>query len=60
LRDQTRLNASGGADEEDFSGELLPQLMSDGQGGDDVSAGAAARDDDAHKMNINQGLACTS
>ncbi len=48
MRDEARLNAARGADEEDFGGKLLFELMSDGESGDDVSAGAAACDDDAH------------
>jgi hypothetical protein len=48
LGNEARLNATGGADEKNFGGELLLELVSDGQGGNDMSASAAARDDDAH------------
>ena len=48
LGDQPRLNAARSADEKHFGGELLFELLGDGEGGDHVSAGASARDNDAH------------
>ena len=45
--DHAAFEAAGSADEEDFGLVALDQGAGDGEGGDDVAAGAAAGDQDA-------------
>jgi hypothetical protein len=48
-RNQARLHAARGADEENLGMMARDELVSDGEGRDDVAAGASAGDEDAER-----------
>ena len=50
---QPILNAARGSDEEHFGVVALLQLIGDGESGNDMSAGASARQNRAHAVTIN-------